>query len=111
VPAHDLDAAIHAAKQLVSLGAEIVIITLGEKGVAYADRSGGGHIQARKTEVVDSTGAGDALSAAVIFGLLNELSLDEAMRLGVTAASLTLRSRETVLPELTADLLYEHLVV
>ncbi|MCQ3929340.1 MAG: ribokinase [Chloroflexi bacterium] len=110
-PSQDIALSVQAAKQIVSTGPEIVIVTLGENGVAYANPNEAGHIPARRSEVVDSTGAGDALTAGVIFGLANELSLDEAMRLGVTAASLTLRSRESVVPELTPDLLYEHLIV
>lgn len=109
VPGYDLDAAVDVAKQLNSLGVRIAIVTLGEYGVVYADGSGGGHIAARKVNIVDSTGAGDAMSAAVIFGLVNDVEIDEAMRLGVTAASLTLRSRESVYPELNTDLLYDHL--
>lgn len=110
-PASDLDMAISAAKQLVASGLGIAIVTLGEKGLAYADHSSSGHIQARKTKIVDTTGAGDALTAAVIFGLLNDCTIDEAMRLGITAASLTIQSRESVVPDLTPDLLYEHLIV
>lgn len=109
VPAHDLDGAVSVARQLTGNGVQIAIVTMGEAGVVYADGSGGGYIEARKTAITDSTGAGDALSAAVIFGLVNDLSLDEAMRLGVVAASLTLRSRESVLPNLSPDLLYQHL--
>lgn len=109
--AHDRDSATDAARHLVSLGAHIAVVTLGEQGLAYADGSGGGFIRAQRTEVVDSTGAGDAFSGAVIFGLLNEVTVDEAMRLGVTAASLTLRSRETVIPHLSQELLYDELVV
>lgn len=104
------DIAINAAKQLVATGTHIAIVTLGDKGVVYADVGTSGHIHAIKAPIVDTTGAGDALSAAVIFGLLNEISLEETMRLGVTAATLTLRSRESVVPELTADLLYDHLI-
>jgi pseudouridine kinase len=111
VPALDHESAVNAARHLVSLGAEIAVVTLGEKGLAYADGSGAGYIPAIHTDVVDSTGAGDALTGAVIFGLLNEVPLDEAMRLGVTAASLTLRSRETVLPDLSQELLYDELVI
>jgi pseudouridine kinase len=110
-PAHDRDSAISAARQLVSLGAYIAVVTLGEQGLAYADGSGGGFIRAVHTNVVDATGAGDALSGAVIFGLLNDVPLDEAMRLGVTAASLTLQTTETVVPELTQELLYDRLMV
>ena len=36
----------------------------------------------------DTTGAGDALTATVLFGLLNDIPIDDAVRLGVTAASL-----------------------
>ena len=93
------------------MGGAIAVVTLGEQGVAYADGSGGGFIRAMRSQIVDSTGAGDAFSAAVIFGLLNEVTVDEAMRLGMTAASLTLQSRETVLPDLSQELLYDKLVV
>lgn len=110
-PAQTRESAIDAARHLVSLGVEIAVVTLGEEGVAYADGSGGGYIRAARTQVVDATGAGDAFSAAVIFGLLNEVPVDEAMRLGMTAAALTLQSRETVLPSLSQELLYDKLVV
>jgi pseudouridine kinase len=110
-PAHDHETAINAARHLVSLGAEVAVVTLGEKGLAYADGSGGGYVPAINTRVVDPTGAGDAFSGAVIYGLLNELPLDEAMRLGVTAASLTLQSTHTVLPDLNPELLYDKLAI
>lgn len=110
-PSSSYEVAIQAAHSLVAAGTQIAILTLGDKGVAYATSSASGHITLGKTQVVDSTGAGDALSAAVIFGLLNDFPLDEAMRLGMTAAVLTLHSRESVVPELTPDLLYEHLIV
>lgn len=111
IPAHDLESAVHAAHHLLNLGTKIAIVTLGEQGLAYAESSGTGHIPAVKTSVVDSTGAGDALTAGVIFSLLNDIPLDEAMRLGVTAASLTLQVQESVAPHLTPDLLYDSLVV
>jgi len=103
--------AIHTAQCLVSLGVKIAIVTMAEQGLAYADGSSSGHIAALGTPVVDTTGAGDALTAAVIFGLLNEMPLDEAMRLGVSAAALTLRTRETVAPDLSLDRLYDELIV
>ncbi|MBZ0298886.1 MAG: carbohydrate kinase family protein [Anaerolineae bacterium] len=110
-PAHDYESATNAARQLVAMGAKVAVVTLGEKGLAYADGSGGGHIPAISTRVVDPTGAGDAFSGAVIFGLLNEVPLDEALRLGVTAASLTLQSPHTVLPHLSQEMLYNQLAI
>lgn len=110
-PSHDLNTALQAAQQLIAMGTHIAIVTLGEQGLAYADRHNRGHIPALTTHVVDPTGAGDALSAAVIFGLVNGVPLDEAMRLGVTAAALTLRTEETVAPTLSPDVLYNSLVI
>jgi len=110
-PAQTRESAIAAARHLVTMGVNIAVVTLGEQGVAYADGSGGGFIRAMRTQVVDPTGAGDAFSAALIFGLLNDVPVDEAMRLGMTAAALTVQSEETVLPGLSQELLYSELVV
>ena len=105
------EAAIETAQCLVSLGVNIAIVTLAEQGLAYADGTSAGHIPALRTQVIDATGAGDALTAAVIFGLLNAMPLDEAVRLGVSAAALTLRTRETVVSDLSLDRLYDELVI
>lgn len=110
-PVQERDVAIDSARKLVSMGAMIAVVTLGDMGVAYADGSGSGFIRAVRAQPVDPTGAGDAFMGAVIFGLLNGVEVDEAMRLGMTAASLTLQSRETVLPQLSQELLYDKLVV
>ncbi len=108
---HTSEEAIEVAQRLVNAGLQIAIVTLAEAGLAYADSGGAGHIPALRTPVVDKTGVGDALTAGVIFGLLNEMPLDEAMRLGISAASLTLRTRDTVAPDLSLDRLYDALVV
>ncbi len=110
-PVRNRDEAVIAAKSLVRLGVEIAIITLADQGLVYATPDQSGHIPAIKTEIVDLTGAGDALTAAVIFGLLNDFSADEAVRLGVSAAALTLQCRETVCPELSLEILYDKLVI
>lgn len=103
--------AIAAAKQLVARGVGIAVITLAEMGVCYATSNESGHVPALDIEVVDLTGAGDALSAAVIFGLLEEMPVGEAIRLGVSAAALTLQSRETVCRDLCLEKLYDQLIV
>ncbi len=111
VPVRDIEMAHGAAQMLLEQGVPVVVVTLGVNGLVYVSGSDRGHIPAMITDIVDETGAGDALTAGVIFGLLNEVPLDEAMRLGVTAASLTLQSRETVVKDLTQELLYDRLVV
>jgi pseudouridine kinase len=103
--------ALEAAKYLVSRGVEISIVAFGEYGVCYATSETSGRVPALRTVVVDPTGAGDALTASVIFGLLNDIPLDDAVRLGVSAASLTLNYRGAVIPDLTLEKLYDHLVI
>jgi pseudouridine kinase len=98
--------AVLAAEELVARGVGIAVISLAEFGVAYATRESRGHVPALRTAIVDPTGAGDALTAAVLFAVLNEIPLDEAVQLGISAASLTLRSRHTVVPDLTLEMLY-----
>jgi pseudouridine kinase len=101
---------IAAAKQLVAMGVQVAIVTLAELGVCYATPQVSGHFPAVKTQVVDRTGAGDALTAGVVFGLLNDFSIDEAVRLGASAAALTLQCPESVCPDLSLDCLYDRLV-
>lgn len=103
--------AITAARKLVNAGVKVALITLAEEGVVYASTSDSGHVPALATEVVDSTGASDALTATVVFALLNDIPLDEAVRLAATAAALTLASSDTVYPELSLDLLYDRLLI
>lgn len=100
-----------AAKHLVSHGVELAIITLAEMGLCYATTETSGYIPALHTNIVDPTGAGDALSAAAIFALLNEIPIDDAVRLGVSAASLTLGCPGAVVPDLSLEMLYDQLVI
>jgi pseudouridine kinase len=109
VPHADRLQAIDAARHLVSQGVDIAIITMAEFGVGYATAESSGHIPAVNTDIVDPTGAGDAHTAALIFALLNGIPLDEAVRLGVSAASLTLRTTGSVVPDLSLELLYNQL--
>jgi pseudouridine kinase len=105
------DDAIAAARRLVNAGVEIALITLAEAGVVYATANSSGHVPALSTEVADPTGASDALTATVVFGLLNDIPIDESVRLGVSAAALTLASSDTVYEELSLDLLYDSLII
>jgi pseudouridine kinase len=111
MPIQTVDQAIHAAKRLVALGVEVAIITLANSGVVYATSDANGHVPAIAVDVVDPTGASDALTATVMYALLNDIPIDEAVRLGVSAAALTLGSTETVCRELSLETLYAQLMI
>jgi pseudouridine kinase len=103
------DEALEVARHLVSLGVELAILTMGEQGSAYATSEESGLVPAMRADIVDPSGAGDALTAAAIFATLNDIPTDEAVRLGVAAATLTLQSKESVHPELSLEKLYAQL--
>ncbi len=105
----DVEQALAAARALVAQGVQLVLVTLAEFGVCYATEHTQGHIPAVRTEVIDPTGAGDALTATVIYGLLQGMLPDEAVRLGTAAAALTLRAPNTVAPNLSLEALYDAL--
>jgi pseudouridine kinase len=100
-----------AAKHLINAGLSIAIITLAAEGLVYATRDASGYVPAIAVEPVDPTGAGDALTAAVVYALLNDIPVDEAVRLGVSAATLTLDSADTVRQDLSLESLYAQLVI
>jgi pseudouridine kinase len=109
MPVTDVAQGSLAAKHLIGAGVKVAIITLAHIGLVYATADLSGHVPAISVEVVDPTGAGDALTAAVVYALLNDIPVDEAVRLGVSAAKLTIESPETVRQDLSLESLYAQL--
>jgi pseudouridine kinase len=107
---HDEEKSLLLARQLNQRGVDIAVITQKDFGIVYATAEESGYLPAHYHEMVDSTGTGDAVTAAIIFGLLNQLDPIECIRLGAAAAGLTLQTTETVVPNLSLDMLYDHLV-
>lgn len=111
MPVTNREEALLAARALQERGAGTVIITMAGAGAVYASAAASGHVPAVQTEPVDSTGAGDALTAGVIFGLLNNFVLDEAVTFGTAMASLTMLTSETVRADLSLERVYAHMQV
>ncbi len=109
ITVHDVETATAAAQKLVADGVDIALVTLAQQGFVYASMDEVGHVPAPPVDIVDPTGAGDALAAVVIYALTNEIPLGEAIYLGQIAATVTLRSPETVAPELSLEYLYAQL--
>lgn len=65
-------------REILSYGPRIVALKLGEHGCVMGDQSGKiVHGQPRKTKVIDTVGAGDAFTAGVISGALEDRTLEE----------------------------------
>ena len=111
--AHDAEIASETLlMELLELGPETVVITLGSKGCIYASRGGTPkRVSAYPVDVLDTVGAGDAFNGALASGLAEGTSLEGAIkRANATAALSTtkigsiegLPTRENVLKYLQA---------
>ncbi len=72
-----------AAKELFEKGVEVVVVTIGSEGAYVYNKDGGQHVKGFKSQVVDTTGAGDAFWGGFLHKIaecektLHEISLEE----------------------------------
>jgi len=90
---------------LVARGAQAVVLSCAERGAICAQGASLVRVPAARAKRVSATGAGDALIAGTLRGLIEGLDLPDAVRAGVQLAALTLESHHSVRPDLTAALL------
>jgi len=87
---HSTDDAIKAARAIQSRGAKAVIITLGSRGALLLDGNGQvAQLSAEKVQAVDSTGAGDAFTGALAFGLARGDDLYNACQRAIKVATMS----------------------
>lgn len=79
--------ALSAAPKLLSLGPRSAVVTLGSEGAVFAEAGTADHVAAPKTEVVDTTGAGDAFVGALAVQLARRIPLGEAVAYACRAAA------------------------
>ena len=78
-----------AAEKLLNLGIKKAIITLGEKGLFYADGKEEIYLQANPVKAIDTTGAGDAFNGGLAFGLSKEKPIKECLELANKVAGIS----------------------
>ena len=81
-----------AAHALRDRGARHVIVSMGADGFYFASDDTTGHLEAAPTDVVDVTGAGDALLSAALVGLIEAVprpALERAMQRAAALACST----------------------
>lgn len=89
-PVGTLAEAEKAADALMDRGVGAAIITLGERGALYRDRSRSVHVPAYKAgKVVETTGAGDAFNGGFAVALAEGKDPVEAVRFGCATASIS----------------------
>lgn len=85
-----------ASEELIRLGVKNVIATLGPLGLCHTDKNKSTCFPSIAKSIVDVTGAGDSLTAGLIYGLLQYKSFQTACLCGLASAAITLSSKKTV---------------
>lgn len=97
---HSENDALRAAEKLCERGVKRVALTMGGNGVILLDESEATHIPAMNVDAVDTTGAGDAFTAALAVSLAEGRTLTDAARSAriVAAISVTRLGTQTAFP-------------
>ena len=87
------------ADRVKRAGIPSMVVTMGGEGAVYVDLDGNsGFCPARKVQIKDTTGAGDAFCAGVVSGLTYGKNLAEAVEVGTILAASVITSSENVCP-------------
>ena len=90
----EMEALVGGKRQELQL--QRLVVTLDAEGSVYASAEGTGFCPAQKTQVVDTTGAGDSFFAGVSIGLSKGAGLQEACELGTKMAAKVVSVAENV---------------
>ncbi|MGL4818830.1 MAG: carbohydrate kinase family protein [Bacilli bacterium] len=89
-----------AGKYFLDLGVKNVFISLDADGIYYNNGEDEGILCAQDVDVVNVTGAGDALVAGLGYGYLKGTNIRQTIKHAVTMSILTISHPETIHPEL-----------
>lgn len=67
-----------------------IVLTLGERGAVYADKSEYIYEPAKKVEVVDTVGAGDTFTGYFIYGVESGKTIKESLQMAAIASSIVI---------------------
>ena len=85
------------------MGVRRVFISLGGKGIYAASHDESCWLEPLPCRMVNTTGCGDSVMAALVWSYLEGLSLKESALAGLAAGSITIETPETISPVMSAD--------
>ena len=105
IPIHNEADLERAAETLLAMGIRRVFISLGGDGIYAASWKESCWMEPLPCRMVNTTGCGDSVMAAIVWAYLEELSLADSARAGLAAGSITIETPETISPRMCASLL------
>ena len=105
IPVSDVSSACTSAEKLLESGMRRVFLSLGSRGVLAADRNEAFLQESFPAAVRNTTGAGDAFMAALVWAYLKEMDLRGSTMAASAAAAIATESKETINPALSEETL------
>ena len=102
---HSKEDAEAAVKVLLAKGVKRVFLSMGADGMYAATEETQIWMPNIPGTMVNTTGCGDSATAALLWAWMNGLSLEETVRAGLAAGSITMESPETINPAMSATAL------
>ena len=92
-------------EKLKSFGTQNIVITSGAGNILYQAHDDSGTVKVDKIKnIVNTTGAGDAMASGIIYGMINNLYLKESIEIGKKLSKLSLMSKDAVSSEISKNL-------
>ena len=92
---------VRAADVLLNMGVQRLFISLGADGVLAADKNEKLWLSNIPGTMVNTTGCGDAFTAALVWAFLEDLDLKTSAIAGLAAGSIAMESPETINPAMS----------
>lgn len=94
-----------AAKVLLDKGVQRVFLSMGTEGMYAATAETQIWMENIPGDMVNTTGCGDSVMAALVWAWMNDLDLEETLKAGLAAGSITMEASETINPAMSATAL------
>ena len=95
--------ALNACKKITERNIKTVFISCGEAG-SYCYQNGVfNRVPFFKTDVVNTTGAGDSFMAGVVYGYIKGMGIKKSAQFAAACSSITVASMDTVCKDLTVQ--------
>lgn len=88
----EIPSMLEAAKGFAKQHNNTCIITLGENGCVYANKDEYGFVPANKVAVAETTGAGDSFIGGIAYSLVNDETLENAVKFATLCSSFTIQN-------------------
>lgn len=97
----------NACQTLIDKGLKKIFVSLSKDGILYMDNKGSLIEKKLKpiSNMINASGAGDALMAAIIYGQVNDLDIDKTIDYGLAAGIAAIQTTSTINANMSIDLL------